>query len=128
MTRQDQIIAVIRTAVPTFVGYLIALLITSIPAVGDVIAAIDEQIAAAGVVGVTVVGLIQAAAVAVVVTLYYLLARWLGTRWPMVEAFLLGSAKTPVYAEPLPARAFVLPLPGETREQYRDRVGEEYPE
>lgn len=130
LTRSETIVAVIRTAVPAFVGYVIALLITAIPAVGNLITVVDEQIASAGVAGVTVLGLIQAAAVAVVVAAYYWLARWLGSKWPAVERFLLGSSKTPVYAEPMDAvvEEFVLPLPGETREEYRDRSGQEWPE
>lgn len=105
VTRQEQFIAVIRTAVPAFVGYILALLISAIPVVGDWIAAIDKQIAAAlpnG--GVTVLGLLQAAAVAVVVGAYYWLARLLGTRWPIVERFLLGSSRQPVAYTP-PATA-----------------------
>jgi hypothetical protein len=95
-TRQEQIIAVIRTAVPAFVGYILALLIAKIPAVGDWIAIIDTQIASAGVAGVTIVGLLQAAAVAAVIGAYYWAARWVGVRWPIAERFLLGSVRQPV--------------------------------
>lgn len=128
-TRSEAIVAVIRTAVPAFVGYVIALLITAIPAVGDAIRVLDAQIAVAGVAGVTVLGLLQAAAVAAVVALYYLAARWLGSRWPLVERFLLGSSKTPNYAPVADAilEPVVMPLPGESRESYRERAGVEWP-
>jgi hypothetical protein len=97
MTRQEQIIAVVRTAVPAFVGYIITLLIAAIPVVGEWIAWIDAQIAAAlPTADVTMLGLLQAAAVALVVGAYYWAARLLGQRWPIVERFLLGSAKQPV--------------------------------
>ena len=128
LTRSEAIVAVIRTAVPAFVGYVIALLITAIPAVGDAIRVLDAQIVVAGVAGVTVLGLLQAAAVAAVVALYYLAARWLGSRWPLVERFLLGSSKTPRYAEPAILEPVVMPLPGESREDYRERAGVEWPE
>jgi hypothetical protein len=102
MSRQEQIVAVIRTAVPAFVGYLLALLISAIPAVGDWIAALDAQIAAAlpDAGGVTVLGLLQAAAVALVVGGYYWVARRLGQRWPILERFLLGSSRQPVAYTP----------------------------
>lgn len=122
----DKIVSVIRTAVPAGVGYLLALLISAIPAVGEGIAWIDSQIDAAlpGDSGVTVLGLLQAAAVALVVAGYYAVARWCGQHWPAAERLLLGSAKTPVYTMP---ESSPVPLPGETREQYRARTGQEHP-
>lgn len=128
LSRSEVIVAVIRTAVPAFIGYMIALLITAIPAVGDFIRVLDAQIQEAGVGGVTVVGLLQAAAVAAVIALYYLAARWIGSRFPFVEAFLLGSSKTPTYAPIAVAHEVVMPLPLESREAYRIRTGVEFPE
>lgn len=126
MNNNDKIVAVIRTAVPAGVGYLLALVISAIPAVGNAISWIDAQIDAAlpGDGSVTVLGLLQALAVALVVAGYYAAARWLGQHWPAIERVLLGSSKTPVYQIPESAP---VPLPGETREEYRARTGQEHP-
>lgn len=129
MTNSDKIVAVIRTAVPAGIGYLLALLISAIPAVGDAVTWIDQQIAQAlpDAGSVTVLGLLQALAVALVVAAYYWLARWIGDRYPAIERLLLGSSKTPVYTPAL-IEEVILPLPGESREEYRERVGKEFPE
>lgn len=100
--RQDLILAVIRTAVPGAIGYLLAQLIAAIPFVADAIALIDRVLADALApygMQVTVLALLNAAAVALVIAGYYWVARELGRRWPAIERFLLGSAKQPVYID-----------------------------
>lgn len=98
LTRQAIILATIRTAVPAAIGWALAQLIARIPAVADIIATIDSTLATAapGVPGLTVSGLLNAAAVGAVVAVYYWLARILGSRWPIVERFLLGSSAQPL--------------------------------
>lgn len=94
MTRQDLILATIRTAIPGMVGVALAWLIARIPAVADIIVAIDGVLATSAP-GYTVIGLLNLLAIGLVIAAYYRVARELGKRWPMVELFLLGSAKTP---------------------------------
>lgn len=95
-TRQDLILATIRTAVPGAVGWVLAYLIAKIPAVGDVIAYVDGILAESAP-GYTVSVILTGACIGLVVAGYYWAARELGKRWPAVERFLLGSAKTPTY-------------------------------
>lgn len=101
LTRQAIILATIRTAVPAAIGWLLAVLISRIPIVADVIDVIDATLsqAAPGVPGLTVTALLNAAAIGAVVAAYYWVARQLGRRWPSVERWLLGSAQQPVYAK-----------------------------
>ncbi|MFI8593718.1 hypothetical protein ACIGCK_04720 [Microbacterium sp. NPDC078428] len=100
MTRQDLILATIRTGVPAAVGWLLAQLITLIPVIGNGIASID-RILATSAPGFTVSYILEAAAIGAVVAAYYWAVRKLGQRWPIVERFLLGSAKQPVaYSQP----------------------------
>jgi hypothetical protein len=98
LTRQAIILATIRTAVPAAIGWLLALLISRIPVVADIIGAIDGTLATAapGVPGLTVSALLNAAAIGLVVAAYYWLVRQLGRRWPAVERWLLGSAQQPI--------------------------------
>ena len=96
MIRQDQILATIRTAVPGAVGYLLAQLIAAIPAVQDFIVTADEVLAVSAP-GVSVVFLLNSAAVGLVVAAYYWVARELGRRFPALERWLLGSSATPTY-------------------------------
>lgn len=98
MTRQDQIIAVIRTGVPALVGSLLAFLIAHVPFVAAAIAWADAQLKGYGLPGVVLV--LQALVVALVVTGYYWLARRIGARWPSVEKWLLGRSARPVYSAP----------------------------
>ena len=81
-TRQDLILATIRTAIPAAVGAFLAWLISRIPVAADVIAAID--------------GVLAAACIGLVTGAYYWAAREAGKRWPIVERFLLGSVRQPV--------------------------------
>lgn len=98
MSLNDRAVAVIRTAVPVLVGSLIAWLTSLIPAVADVLAWIDTNLG--GVLGAPAVELLKLGAVAVVITAYYAVVRWLSPRWPWLEA-LLGSTRTPaVYVMP----------------------------
>lgn len=98
MTLNDRAVAVIRTAVPVLVGSLIAWLTSLIPAVADVLAWIDTNLG--GVLGAPAVELLTLGAVAVVITAYYALVRWLSPQWPWLER-LLGSPKAPTdYAPP----------------------------
>lgn len=90
------ITAFIRTAVPALVGSLLAWLIAQVPLVGDIIVWIDMQIRSAGL-DTSVSSLLAAAAVAGVIAGYYELARWLGRRWRVVEAVMLGSSAQPTY-------------------------------
>lgn len=94
MTRQDLILATIRTAVPGMIGYALAWLISRVPAVADIIAAIDAVLATSAP-GFTVVVILNLAALGLVIAAYYWAARKIGKRWPIVERFLLGSARTP---------------------------------
>lgn len=94
-TRQDLILATIRTAVPAAVGWALAWLIARIPAVTDAIALIDGVLAESAP-GYSVIVLLNAIAVGLVVAVYYWAARELGRRWPIVERFLLGSVRQPV--------------------------------
>lgn len=101
LTRQAIILATIRTAVPAAIGWLLALLISRIPIVADIIGTIDSTLATAapGVPGLTVAALLNAAAIGAVVAAYYWLVRQVGRRWPDVERWLLGSSQQPVYAK-----------------------------
>lgn len=101
LTRQAIIIATIRTAVPAAIGWLLALLISRIPVVADIIGVIDSTLAQAapGVPGLTVSALLSAAGIAAVVAAYYWAVRQAGRRWPAIERWLLGSAQQPVYAK-----------------------------
>lgn len=96
MTINDRIIATIRTAVPGAVGYLLAQLVERVPAVGDAITWFDENYSAV-LLGAPLTPVLQAVAVGAVIGAYYWIARKLGDRWPVVERFLLGSSKSPVY-------------------------------
>lgn len=98
LTPNDRAVATIRTAVPGAVGYLIATLVASVPAVGDGIAWFDENLSAI-LFGAPLLTVLQSAAVGAAIAAYYWVARWVGARYPWVEAFLLGSSKTPVYTE-----------------------------
>ena len=96
-TRQDLILATIRTAIPAAVGAFLAWLISRIPAVADVIAATDGVLAeAAPGFKLTTAGLLAAACIGLVTGAYYWAAREAGKRWPIVERFLLGSVRQPV--------------------------------
>lgn len=125
LTRQAIILATIRTAVPAAIGWLIAQLIAQVPIVAQLILSLDGILADA-VPGsaLTVSTLINAAAVGLVVAAYYWLARELGRRWPIVERFLLGSSRQPLYATQDADGVFSitgLPDPSEmTREQWQN--------
>lgn len=94
-TRQDLILATIRTAVPAAVGWALAWLISRIPAVADFIALVDGVLAQSAP-GYSVTILLTAAAIGLVTAAYYWVVRELGARWPIVERFLLGSVRQPV--------------------------------
>lgn len=94
-TRQDLILATIRTAIPAAVGWALAWLIARIPAVADAITVVDGILAESAP-GYSVIVLLNAIAVGLIVALYYWAARELGSRWPIVERFLLGSVRQPV--------------------------------
>lgn len=104
LTRQAIILATIRTATPAAIGWLLAWLIGRIPAVADIIAALDGILAeAVPGAALTVTTLINAAAVGLAVGAYYWAVRELGRRWPIVERFLLGSSAQPLaYAKQTP--------------------------
>lgn len=99
-TNNDKIVAYIRVAVPSAIGYFLAWLIGKIPAVADVLAAIDQQLAMAEFLGWTAEGILSALAISLVLTLYYIVVREAGERWPWVEKLLMGSSKHPVYFVP----------------------------
>lgn len=94
-TRQDLILATVRTAIPAAVGWAIATLIAHVPVVAEWIAAVD-QVLAQSAPGWTVTLLVNAAAIGLATAAYYWVARRLGQRWPIVERFLLGSVRQPV--------------------------------
>lgn len=96
MSRQDLILGTIRTAVPAGVGWLLAWAIAQIPAIADWIAAADLLLAQSAP-GTTIAVLLNAAAIAAAVGLYYWIARRLGAKWPALERWLLGSSTTPTY-------------------------------
>jgi hypothetical protein len=95
-SRQDLIIATIRTAVPAAVAWLLAQLVAAVPLVALWLSWLDDQIAEAGITGVSIEKLLSAAAVGLVCAAYYYLVRLAGRRWPIIERYLLGSAKKPV--------------------------------
>jgi hypothetical protein len=100
VTRQDRIVALIRTGVPALVGTFLAFLVARIPAVATWIAWGDAQLAAWGLAGVSVQVVLSAVAVAAVIAGYYWLSRLIGSRWPAAEKWLLGSSAVPSYAKP----------------------------
>lgn len=125
-TRQELILATIRTAVPSAVGWLLAQLIARIPVVDDVIRQIDVVLAESAP-GFTVRVVLNAAAVALVVAVYYWAVRQLGRRWPLVERFLLGSARQPTYIDARSSTTVpvitTLPDPAtSTRSAYQDAL------
>jgi len=95
MNRNDQIVSLIRTGVPALVGLILAKLIAAVPAVQDGITWVDDNLGS--VLGIPVATLLTTAATAGVITGYYWAARKLGQKWPALEAWLLGSSKTPTY-------------------------------
>lgn len=97
MTREDRIIALIRTAVPGLAGALLAFIVAHIPGVAGFVAFIDGQLAVWGFAGVSVSVILQAVTVAVVIAAYYWVARWIGGRWPAAEKWLLGHGGLPSY-------------------------------
>lgn len=129
LSRQAIILATIRTAVPAAVGWLLALLISRIPVVADIIATVDATLATAapGVPGLTVAALLNAAAIGAVVAAYYWVARQAGRRWPAIERWLLGSSQQPIgYAKQTRDgvwKVTSLPDPSKvSRETYQDAV------
>lgn len=128
LTRQAIILATIRTATPAAIGWLLAWLIARIPAVVDIIAALDRILAeAVPGAALTVTTLLNAAAVGLAVGAYYWAARELGRRWPIVERFLLGSSAQPVaYAKQTADGVFIVTsLPDastSTRAEYQDAL------
>ena len=98
MNISDRIVATIRTAVPGAVGYLIAKLVAANPAVGDGLAWFDANLSAV-LLGMPVQAAIEVAAVGIATAAYYYAARWIGDRFPVLERFLLGSSKTPIYTD-----------------------------
>lgn len=92
MTISDRIVATIRTLVPSLYGIGIAWLIKQVPAVGDVIAWLSNEL------GTDITLLIQGVITAGIIAGFYWVARKLGDRWPWLEKWLLGSSLVPVYA------------------------------
>jgi hypothetical protein len=100
-SRQDLILGTIRTAVPAAVGAFLAWLISRIPAVGDFIAWVDTEVLALVAPGVTVLAVLGALCIGLVSGAYFWAARRLGKKWPVVERWLLGSARRPAgYIDP----------------------------
>ncbi|KKI18703.1 MULTISPECIES: hypothetical protein [unclassified Leucobacter] len=106
MDQKDKAAGLIRTFTPALVGVLLARLIAAVPTVAAAIAWLDGIFAEAGMVGVSVLVIVQSVVTAGVITLYYWLVRRFGDRWPKLE-WLLGSPRTPSYA----------PGPGTRRER-----------
>lgn len=98
MTIRERLAAYIRTAVPALVGAGIAYLVGKIPAVADIIAAINKELETAGFAGWTVQLILAAVATAAAITAYYWVARKLGAKFPALEKWLLGSSLVPVYS------------------------------
>ncbi|WP_314647617.1 hypothetical protein [uncultured Microbacterium sp.] len=103
MTLSDNIVGFIRTSVPLGVGALVSWLVT----LGIVLPVGTElQLASA--------------LTAVVAAAYWALVTWASKRWQGI-GWLLGNPKQPMYiAHTVVAPA---PLPGETRDDYRERTG-----
>lgn len=97
-TRQDLILATIRTAVPAAIGWVLAWLIARIPFIAQGIASIDAILAQSAP-GYTVAVILNALCIGGVVALYYWLARKLGARFPSLERWLLGRSATPTYID-----------------------------
>lgn len=77
----DQIISYIRTYVPVAIGSLLSFVVTRYGIV------VDEEISTA----------LATLLTAVLIAVYYFLARQAEKRWPQVGKLLLGSAKQPEY-------------------------------
>lgn len=122
-TRSDRFIATIRTYVPAAVGAFIAWLVTKIPAVADVLTAIDNEIQRAGLVGFTAMGIIQSLALAGVIALYYWLVRVISPKYPWVEKWLLGSANLPVYFRPGDAKTVTEAIPAPVERDAQKTAG-----
>lgn len=112
MTRQDRIIALIRTYVPALVGAVLAFIVAHVPVVASYIDAIDSTLASLGYAGASVTVLLQAVLVSAVIGLYYWLAQLLASKWPAAQKWLLGHSATPMYKIPtvtIPVHAEVTP-------------------
>lgn len=99
MTLNDRFIALIRTGVPAAIGAFLAWLISRIPAVADIIAVVDQVLTDADFGGVTVLGILQAVAIAGVIAVYYWLTGKLSDRFPALRKWLQGSSLTPTYID-----------------------------
>lgn len=97
MSRQDRIIALIRTGVPALVGALLAFVIAHVPVVATLIVFVNAQLVTLGFAGVSVSVILQTALVGLTIAGYYWVARQLGRRWPAAEKWLLGHSATPTY-------------------------------
>lgn len=124
MTNNEKIISYIRTGVPAAIGAFIAWLVSKVPAVADWLAVIDGQFSDAGFAGVTTQGILTALAIAGVTTLYYMIARWAGARWPSVEKLLLGRSAVPVYFKHSEAETMSNKLPHVQDREVQEAVGE----
>ena len=85
--------AYIRTYVPYFVGLILGWALTNVPAVASAVAFLDTVLPA----GTDWRGGLNLVVIALVTAAYYKVAREFGRRWPVLERFLLGSAKQPLY-------------------------------
>lgn len=91
MSINERIVATIRTTVPALVGLVIARVVAQVPAVADWLGWLSGQL------GTPAEGVLTAVATAAIIGAYYWTARKLGSRWPWLEKWLLGSSLVPVY-------------------------------
>ena len=124
MTNNEKIISYIRTGVPALIGALIAWLVSKIPAVAGGLSWVDAQFADAGFAGVTAQGILTALGIAGITTLYYIVARWAGDRWPALEKWLLGRSAVPVYFLHDEADTMSHKLPHVQDREVKEAVGE----
>lgn len=91
MPIRERFAALIRTIVPALYGVGISWLVSRFPAVQDGLDWLSTTV------GTDVSAAISLAVTALVIGAYYWVARKLGARFPVLEAWLLGSALVPIY-------------------------------
>jgi C1A family cysteine protease len=82
-------LAYVRTYAPIIAGAILTWLIGYIPIVANGV----DALAAAGIDRTAIIAVLAA----IIMGLYYAIARWLGKYWPTIEAWMLGSSSQPTY-------------------------------
>ncbi|TFD27534.1 hypothetical protein [Cryobacterium cryoconiti] len=97
---RERAIAYIRTFVPLVVGSALGWALLTFTWLGDFLSSAATFLPP----DVSPRVLLNAAATAAVIALYYWGARQLGKRWPQAEKWLLGSSAVPTYTAVEPSR------------------------